>query len=142
MCVVDLNQSFSPEGRPAPFDYATTSDRCVIPTNQSAGAYWEERASQLIVSRGVTVIARNYISRFGEIDLIALDSERLALFSVRYRRRAHFGSATVSAFLARQYRVLMTSSRGYCNRHCRFDIITLHGLRGSTTGQWPKEAFG
>ena len=90
-----------------------------------------------MVSRGATVIARNYISRFGEIDLIALDSERLALFEVRYRRRDHFGSATVSAFLARQYRVLMAShtfmasSRGYCNRHCRFDIITLHGLSGS-----------
>ena len=41
----------------------------------SSGAYWEERASQLIASRGAAVIARNYTSRFGEIDLIALDIE-------------------------------------------------------------------
>ena len=44
----------------------------------SNGAYWEERASQLIVSTGATIIALNYTSRFGEIDLIVLDNERLA----------------------------------------------------------------
>ena len=41
----------------------------------SSGAYWEERARQLVESRGATVIARNYTCRFGEIDLIALDIE-------------------------------------------------------------------
>lgn len=49
----------------------------------SSGAYWEQRARQLIVSRGATVIARNYTSRFGEIDLIVLDSDRLAFIEVR-----------------------------------------------------------
>ena len=53
----------------------------------SSGAYWEERARQLIESRGATVIARNYTCRFGEIDLIALDSDRLAFIEVRYRSR-------------------------------------------------------
>ena len=36
-------------------------------------AYWEEHASRLIVATVATVIARNYTSRFGEIDLIVLD---------------------------------------------------------------------
>ena len=49
----------------------------------SSGAYWEQRARHLIVSRGATVIARNYNSRFGEIDLIVLDSDRLAFIEVR-----------------------------------------------------------
>ena len=42
------------------------------------GAYWEERASQLIAPTGATVIACTYTSRFGEIDFIVLDNERLA----------------------------------------------------------------
>ena len=75
MCVADLNRSFSPEGTPALFDDAAPSDGEVIPMNQSAGAYWEERALELIVSRD-TIITRNYSSRFGEIDLIASDSGR------------------------------------------------------------------
>lgn len=37
-------------------------------------AYWEERARQLVASRGGTIIARTYSCRAGELDLIALDS--------------------------------------------------------------------
>lgn len=32
----------------------------------SSGAYWEERARQLVVSRGETIIARNYSCRLGK----------------------------------------------------------------------------
>ena len=75
----------------------------------SNGAYWEKRASQLIVSAGATVIALNYTSRFGEIDLIVLDNERLAFIEVRYRRRSHFGSALASASPAKQQKILTTA---------------------------------
>jgi hypothetical protein len=101
MCVADLNRSFSPEGAPALFDDATPSDGGVIPMNQSAGAYWEERALELIVSR-YTIITRNYSSRFGKIDLIASDNDRPAVMELQHRKRRHFGSAMASAFLARK----------------------------------------
>jgi putative endonuclease len=120
----------------------------VMPMIHSSGAYWEERARELIVSRGATVIARNYTSRFGEIDLIALDRERLAFIEVRYRRRSHFGSALASVSLTKQRKLLMTaqtfmaSHEDYCNRYCRFDIIVFDGPRDSTTAQWLKGAFG
>ena len=89
----------------------------------SSGAYWEERACQLIESRGATVIARNYTCRFGEIDLIALDSDRLAFIEVRYRSRSDFGSALASVSPTKQQKVLMmaqiflASHEGYCNRY-------------------------
>ena len=111
------------------------------------GAYWEERASQLIVSTGATIIALNYTSRFGETDLIVLDNERLAFIEVRYRRRSHFGSAQASVSSAKQQKVLMTaqifvaSHEGYCNRYCRFDIIFFDGPRGSVSAQLLKGAF-
>jgi len=114
----------------------------------SSGAYWEERARQLIESRGVTVIARNYTCRFGEIDLIALDSDRLVFIEVRYRSRSDFGSALASVSPTKQQKVLMTaqiflaSHEGYCNRYCRFDIIAFDGPRGSVSAQWLKGAFG
>ena len=114
----------------------------------SSATYWEERASQLIVSRGATVIERNYTCRYGEIDLIALDSERLAFIEVRYRRKSYFGSALASVSVAKQRKLLMTvqtfmASHGdYCNRYCRFDIIAFDGHRASTTTQWLKGAFG
>ena len=57
----------------------------------SSGAYWEERACQLIESRGATVIARNYTCRFGEIDLVALDSDRLTFIEVLSPSRSDFG---------------------------------------------------
>ena len=76
---------------------------------QSSGTYWEERANQLIVSRGATVIAREYTSRFGEIDLIVEDSETLAFIEVRYCRRSHFGSAVASVSPAKKQKVLTTA---------------------------------
>ena len=114
----------------------------------TSGAYWEERASQLIVSSGATVIARNYTSRFGEIDLIALDGSKLAFIEVRYRRRSHFGSALASVSPAKQQKVLMTahifvaSHEDYCNQYCRFDIIAFDGPGDSVSTQWLKGAFG
>ena len=76
----------------------------------SSWAYWEERARQLIESRGATVIARNYTCRFGEIDLIALDIEWLAFIEVRYRSRSDFGSALASVSPAKQKKVSQTSA--------------------------------
>ena len=114
----------------------------------TSGVYWEERASQLIVSSGATVIARNYTSRFGEIDLVVLDGDKLAFIEVRYRRSYHFGSALASVSPAKQQKVLMTaqiflaSHEDYCNRYCRFDIIAFDGPRGSVSAQWLKGAFG
>jgi len=114
----------------------------------SSGAYWEERASQLIASNGATVIARNYTSRFGEIDLIALDNERLVFIEVRYRRHSHFGSALSSVSPSKQQKVLMTaqiflaSHEDYCNLYCRFDIIAFDGPRDSVSARWLKGAFG
>ena len=101
MCVADLNRSFSPEGAPAPFEDATTSDEAVIPMNQSVGAYWEQRALELIVSRETFVIMRNYSSRFDEIDLIASDSDRPAVIELQHRKGCQFDSAMASAFLAK-----------------------------------------
>ena len=74
----------------------------------SSGAFGEERARQLIESRGATVVARNYTCRFGKIDLIALDSNRLAFIEVRSRSRSNFGSALASVSPAKQQKVLMT----------------------------------
>ena len=114
----------------------------------SSGAYWEQRARQLIVSRGATVIARNYTSRFGKIDLIVLDRDRLAFIEVRYRSRSNFGSALASVSTVKQQKVLMTaqmllaSHEDYCNGYCRFDIIAFDAPRGSVSAQWLKGAFG
>ena len=114
----------------------------------SSGAYWEQHARQLIVSRGATVIARNYTSRLGEIDLITLDGDRLAFIEVRYRNRSNFGSALASVSPDKQQKVLMTaqmflaSHEDYCNRYCRFDIIAFDGPRDSANAQWLKGPFG
>ena len=75
----------------------------------SSGAYWEQRARQLIVSRGATVVARDYTSRFGKIDLIVGDSGTLAFIEVHYCRRSHFSSTLASVSHAKQQKVLTTA---------------------------------
>ena len=91
----------------------------------SSGAYWEQRARQLIVSRGATVIARNYTSRLGEIDLITLDSDRLAFIEVRYRNRSNFGSALASVSPVKQQKVLM-SAQMFLASHEDYCLSLIH----------------
>ena len=95
----------------------------------SSGAYWEERARQLIESEGATVIARNYTCRFGEIDLIALDRDRLTFIEVRYRNCSDFGSALASVSPAKRQRVLMTAQM--FERRMRTIAIDIVGLTSS-----------
>ena len=115
---------------------------------RSVGAFWEQRAYDLIVSKGAKVIARNFLSRFGEIDLVALDRDRLAFVEVRYRSKPHYGSSLASVSLAKQRKLLMASQifleshRCYCNQYCRFDIIAFDGHENRPNVQWLKGAFG
>ena len=60
----------------------------------------ERIAERFLASQGLTLVARNYRSRFGEIDLIMRESETLVFVEVRMRKplrgKADFGGALAS----------------------------------------------
>ena len=50
------------------------------------GARGEQLAAEHLERRGLTVIERNYRTRFGELDLVAYDGVRLVFCEVKTRR--------------------------------------------------------
>lgn len=112
---------------------------------QSAGDAGEELAARFLEARGMAIVARNYRTRLGEIDLIARDGEVLVFVEVRLRADERFGGAAASVGPAKQRR-LAAAAGAYLARlerapRCRFDVVTLEGgaptwLRGAFDAAW------
>lgn len=55
------------------------------------GQFWEQQAEHFLTHHGLELIARNFSSLCGEIDLVMRDAEHEAFIEVRYRRSDRFG---------------------------------------------------
>jgi len=75
-------------------------------TRISAGALAEQLAAEHLKARGLSVLARNLRCRAGEIDLICLDAQILAIVEVRQRRRVDFGGALGSVTWRKQRKII------------------------------------
>ena len=69
-----------------------------------AGKYWEQQAEAFLLKQGLSLVARNFLTQLGEIDLIMRDESRLVFVEVRYRRRSRFTSAAGSVTQQKQKR--------------------------------------
>ncbi|MAT41048.1 MAG: YraN family protein [Anaerolineaceae bacterium] len=56
------------------------------------GRWGEQTANDFLAQQGVKILAKNYRSRYGEIDLIGWDGDSLVFFEVKTRQSLHFGS--------------------------------------------------
>lgn len=99
------------------------------------GAAAEALAAEFLQARGLTIVARNYRCRGGEIDLIASDGDTLVFVEVRLRSDAAFGGAAESITAAKKKRLTFAAAH-YLSRlgqmsqepPCRFDAILLSSL--------------
>lgn len=107
------------------------------------GVEAEELAARLLASRGLVVVARNYRTRFGEVDLVARDGATLVFVEVRARAWGAYGGAAASIDGKKQRRIV-AAARHYLARlgtepPCRFDVVTLQGPHGEPA--WIRGAF-
>jgi putative endonuclease len=115
---------------------------------QALGARAEQIAGEFLQARGLTILARNYRRRLGEIDLVARDGGVLVIAEVRTRSREDFGGAAASITRAKQRRIirattqLLQQHRDYAALPVRFDVLIVSGL-GSRGAQvnWLRHAF-
>ena len=110
----------------------------------AAGASAEALAARYLEARGLTIVARNFRTRRGEIDLIARDAGTLVFVEVRLRRDARYGGAAESITAAKRER-LAAAAQFYLMRlreppPCRFDAILLDGLDASRV-DWRRNVF-
>lgn len=86
--------------------------------------------------QGLTIVCRNFRTRFGEIDLIARDGHTLVFVEVRLRSSTRFGGAVESITAAKRSR-LIHAARDYLARTageptCRFDAILMQRIDASS----------
>jgi putative endonuclease len=109
----------------------------------SRGQAAEARAARYLEAQGLKIIARNYRSRYGEIDLIAHDGATVVFVEVRARRSAAFGGAAASITAAKRDKLTRTALAWLAaqgrNPRCRFDAVLLTGEAGAV--EWIRDAF-
>lgn len=95
------------------------------------------------------MVTTNYRSRYGEIDIIALDGDTLVFVEVRFRSRQHFGGGAASVDARKQAKISKTAAC-YLQRtkrmqglNCRFDVLDAHPAdkSGQFRFNWYKNAF-
>ena len=102
----------------------------------------ERTAERYLLKRGLSLVDKNYRTRFGEIDLIMRDDDALVFIEVRLRKNDDFGGAAASIGAHKQRRIVAAAQQYIAAlRHpppCRFDAVLIMG----TKIEWLKDAFG
>ncbi|MBI5241293.1 MAG: YraN family protein [Elusimicrobia bacterium] len=98
-------------------------------TSNAAGERAEREAEAFLRGRGMRILARNFRSRCGEIDLVAQDGETVVFVEVRSRSSDAFGSAQETVTAAKRRRIIRTAlvyaqSRGL-DAPLRFDVVAI-----------------
>ena len=109
------------------------------------GARAEALAADYLMQHGLTIVARNFRTRFGEIDLVARERGVLVFVEVRMRRSRTYGGAIASITTKKRTR-LVAAANGYLamlgrEPPCRFDAILMHGLDAGTI-EWRRDIVG
>jgi len=93
------------------------------------GKQGEDKAVEALRAAGMSVIARNFRSRQGEIDIIAMDGETLVFVEVKAYSRLGLESLSHSISEKKQRRIIETAkyflsiNRQYYGRAIRFDVV-------------------
>ncbi len=75
-------------------------------TAVSIGNIGEEAAVQALKKRGYKIIARNYRTKMGEIDIVAKDGEYTVFVEVRLRKSNAFGSPADTIDRRKQQKII------------------------------------
>lgn len=110
---------------------------------RQTGSLAENTAAAFLESQGFAIVARNYLRRVGELDIVARLDDLLVVAEVRTRATDAYGGAAASVGYAKQRRIVMTTGL-FLQRYpqlarcrVRFDVLVVRdgGI------EWLKHAF-
>jgi putative endonuclease len=94
------------------------------------GREGEDRAARFLVDQGYRILERNYRTRNGEIDLIALHNGEVVFVEVKTRTSDAFGAPELAVTPQKQ-RKMIKAALGYIKYKklhqvpCRFDVVAI-----------------
>jgi len=110
---------------------------------RQTGSLAENSAAAFLESQGFGIVARNFLRRVGELDIVARAGDLLVIAEVRTRSSDAYGGAAASVGYAKQRRIAMTAAlflqrhREHARCRVRFDVLVVRDGRI----EWLKHAF-
>lgn len=96
-----------------------------------AGAAAEEEACRILRQHGYLIVARNWRTRLGEVDIVARDGGVLVFIEVKARSGGGFGGAEAAVGPAKRRRIVAAAGAFLAAHGCelpaRFDVVALEG---------------
>ena len=102
---------------------------CPAPPRKALGNDAELVATRFLESQGYSVLARNFSTRRGEVDIIAAEADTLCFIEVRARARADVTPPYASITRTKKLRVRAAADafirlKGLRDQLCRFDVLS------------------
>lgn len=107
-----------------------TVGRSSSPTHQ-AGAAAEDAAVEFLQQQGFKILAQNYHTPYGELDIVALKQQLLVFAEVRLRKAGALVSAQHTVTPRKQQKIIQSAQyflqqiTDYQGCDCRFDVMAL-----------------
>jgi len=102
--------------------------------NTSAlGKKGEQQAAAALEAAGMEIITKNYRCRYGEIDIIARETETIVFVEVKAWFSMDFADLQYSIDIKKQRKIIKTAkyflseNREYSNMSIRFDVVFIGG---------------
>ncbi len=100
-------------------------------STRNIGNEYEEEAVKALVKAGYEIIERNFYSKTGELDIVAMNEGYLCFVEVRFKSSTKHGHPAESVDLRKQKRIIKTARYYlYTNDYtedtpCRFDVVSI-----------------
>jgi len=94
------------------------------------GTSGEQLAASYLVGQGMRILARNFRTRYGEVDLVASDADTVVFVEVKTRRSQSFGTPEESVTERKRRRLALAAhqylqEQGLSDCSWRVDIVSV-----------------
>ncbi|KHK00602.1 YraN family protein [Desulfovibrio sp. TomC] len=110
------------------------------------GREGEACAEALLSAKGYVVVARNFSTRGGEVDLICRDGDTLVFVEVKARQAGSLARPDEAVTPAKRRKLVRAASaylseQDLWDRPCRFDVVAVVSTAGRLTATHLPDAF-
>ena len=110
------------------------------------GQKGEAAAARYYLDRGCRLLAHNYRTRMGELDLVLMEGETVVIAEVKSRRETGRGPAAGAVGPAKQRRIILAAQRflqqsGLSEHPVRFDVVEVTPAEGGLLVHCIRSAF-
>lgn len=116
------------------------------PAHLALGRTGEQAAADFLLARGYLVLERNWRHRSWELDLVCVQGDTLVFVEVKTRGDGSLGLPEDGLTGAKRSRLVRAASefltrRGWWDRPCRFDLVTVTARQGELRVEHHENAF-